>query len=203
VLDESVELALYPLIKFSNMIQVTLGSLDGSGPDITNIYMSSKEAFTALRVSMGVVYELIYAATKAIPPIVSEIVHLPTQLIPFNEIGNAETFVKMASIASLIGGREKNPAPLLRQAGISDSMSVALSKDMSAPRGRVSIVVTGISSQNHLEKDKNEAGAGLLLLWGDFAWMFKFENANDHTIAQILPFTHESLLLEISNLVGR
>lgn len=203
-LDEKTELLLYPLIKFKNIIQVSINDGQNQSPEITNVYIGMNNVFTALRITSAVVYHLFYSETKDIPDLINSWLDLHQKVDSLNVSGSVGSPLKMSEIARAISGDSKNLGQVLHKSNLSDSIAKELESDLRNPKKRGTVVLTEMNSENYAQKNTSESGAGFLFLSGNkLNWVFKFNKADEQTLAQIVVGSEPLVLDAIENLVGR
>lgn len=202
-LDTNLEQMLFRLVKYGDILQVTINDGVETGPQIINIHLSSKGQFTAHFIELGVVHRLHGGLFSALPELISHWVKLPTSIAANLETDLAEKsyVVRMQAFAELMDPERKDGAQALQALGVKTTIANALAKDSQAPIRRGSIVLANTSSESK-EADFNQAGAGLLFLVGPNAsWLFSFDKATDNTSGRLLPGTTATLFKEVKRLI--
>lgn len=204
VLDPDIESLLFPLIKFSNILQVTVNENQKSGPEIRNVYLGTKADFTALQIRNGVIYDFTYGNVGWLVEFVAGWLDLP-QTNPFEmDLQRNHPLVPMEKYAELSTKPFPQALKGIQQMGYSGQLAETFTQDSCAPLKRGTVVLTDINSENFQNKDTSEAGAGFLFVVGrKHGWLLKFSAANDRAMATVLPGTTQQAIVEITKILGQ
>lgn len=204
VLDESIELALFPLVKYKNLIQVLLTGSNDKVPEIVNVYIGENGTFTSVRINMGVVYELFHSRVDDIPGLIYKLLDLPVPDKKIKDIGDQPVHVKMSGLVELMSGPQADMNINLRKLGVVDDWAIEFQSDLKTPKKRGSVVITNVTSDNAEQNNNAETGAGFLYLSGRYqTWVFVFEKADEQSQAQLMIGTELSIKNTLSQMVNR
>jgi hypothetical protein len=198
-LQEGIDLLLLPLIKFYDILQVTINAYQPSGPEIINIYLGNNDHFTALRIHLGVVYQLTNGRIQNLPDLVASWLELP-EIADGEQSSNAQEIeIGMQTLAKLDEVERKEGIAQLTALGFDLSSAEALMNAVQKPKQRGSVILTKMNSDNYLERNLEEAGAGFLYIVAEgTGWLFAFNEAHDTTTAMVLPATRELVKQQIA-----
>jgi len=201
-LNSDIELAFYPLVRFNNILQITINTNQEAGPEIINVYLGKQNSFTALRIQMGVIYELTHGKMSIIGEVVMKWLDLPEKVLFSEEIANENYSIRMAEFAELNSKTLQQGIDALQKAGFSKAIADMLAKDIRNDQKRGSVVLTNMNSENYQNKGIDEAGAGFLYIIGQNSnWIFSFSKADDQTIACLIPGKPSNVMNKISSLM--
>lgn len=203
-LQNNIESAFYPLVKFYNILQVTINSNQEDGPEIINIYLGRQKNFTALRTRMGVVYEFTYGNLDHLAQLVNDWLGLPQNNDQYEELSKSDLKISMLVFAKLDSMSSLQSAEKLQKIGFSKRLADALLKDVQSPHKRGSVMLTEMTSENYQTKNIDEGGAGFLYLAGKVScWLLTFTEANDNTVLRVIPGGNGNVVQQISLLVAK
>lgn len=201
-LEPGIESLLYPLVRFSNILQVTVNANQATGPEIRNVYLGTRADFTALQIRNGVIYDFTYGKVSSLAEFVAGWLDLP-QTNPFDgDLENKSIVVPMAKYAELSTKPYSQALKGIQQMGFSGQLAEIFSQDSCAPTKRGTVVLTDMNSENYQNKDTSEAGAGFLFIVGqNWGWLLRFSAANDRAMATVLPGTSRQAAGEIQKIL--
>jgi hypothetical protein len=202
-LDKDIELMVYPLVLFRNILQVTINENGGSGPEIINIYLGKKDTFTSLRVKLGVVYELTHGKPEELPALINKWITLPAELDFDKELSGKEYRMSMLLYTQIADMDMKESAMKLEEIGLPPIIARKMAEDIISPIKRGTVLLTEMNSENFRQKNTEEGGEGFFYLLGkNSGWILSFSHADDQAIARILPGSPAVALEKIQTLVN-
>lgn len=201
-LNNEIEPVFYPLIKFRDILQVTLNTNQEGGPEIINVYFGKQKVFTALRIHLGVVYEFVHGSVDRLTSLISEWLDLPHTVLFHEELLKSDFKISMRTFAELSTDTLQQGLSKLQKAGFSKLIAETLMQDVLDPKKRGSVMLTNMTSDNYLKKNTDEGGAGFFVLVGKkSSWIFSFAKADDNTVAHVVPGESNNAMQQISQLV--
>lgn len=189
---DGIDISLFPLIKFHNILQVTINANQPSGPEIVNIYLGKNDHFTTLSIHLGVVYHLTNGRLENLPELVATWLEMPEMNEEKKNSNTKGTEIKMQTLATLDEVDIGEGVIQLTALGFDQHDAELLMNAIENPKQRGSVILTNINSENFQERKLEEAGAGFIYVVGvESSWVFSFKEAHDTTTASVLPATQK------------
>lgn len=192
VLLDDIQSALFPILKFKGMLQVTVNN--EAEPLIINVHLSSmRRTFSCHWVEQGVVHRIISGADAQLPGLITQFVSIPQTVSSSHtlQMQEGQYSIPMETFAELPElGVEKGLKELIKF-GLPPQLAQIFLDDLAQPKQRGSVSFLEVDSENIAKRTMDEAVAGLFFLVGKYGWILTFPKKEKNQVGSIFSGSSE------------